>query len=112
MSSPDKLYRSIGEAGRLLRLQPHVLRYWEQEFGQLRPRRTAAGRRQYRSEDIQLLRVIRRLVHEEGYSIDGARRQLATICRKDSTERVLAETRRGLEKVLNILDGGSGTRVP
>ncbi len=112
MGSPDKLYRSIGEVSRLLRLEPHVLRHWEKEFRQLRPRRTAAGRRLYRGEDIRLLRVIRRLLHEEGYSSDGARRQLVNICRKDSAEHVLAETRRGLEKVLNILDGGSGTRVP
>ena len=72
---PEKLYR-IGEAATLLDLKTYVLRFWESEFPQLQPVRTAKGQRLYTEETIALLRRIRYLLHEKGMTIDGARRVL------------------------------------
>lgn len=72
---PEKLYR-IGEAANLLELKTYVLRFWESEFPQLQPVRTAKGQRLYSEETIVLLRRIRYLLHEKGMTIDGARRVL------------------------------------
>lgn len=66
----------IGEAARMLGLEPYVLRYWETEFPQLSPLRTEKGQRLYTQDDITLLRRIQKLLHEEGLTIEGARRRL------------------------------------
>ncbi|MBD3165863.1 MerR family transcriptional regulator [bacterium] len=71
-----KVYFSIGEVAELTGLQPHVLRYWETEFKQLRPKKGPSGARNYRPEDIELIQLIQHLLHEERYTIEGARRQL------------------------------------
>lgn len=71
----EKLYR-IGEAADLLELKTYVLRFWESEFPQLQPVRTAKGQRLYSEDTIALLRRIRYLLHEKGMTIDGARRVL------------------------------------
>ncbi len=70
-----RTYR-IGEAARLLDLEGYVLRFWETEFSQLRPMRTAKGQRIYSEADLALLRRIRFLLHEQGMTIEGARRVL------------------------------------
>lgn len=72
----EKTYR-IGEAARLLELETYVLRFWETEFTQLEPLRTAKGQRLYTEAHLKLLRRIRRLLHEQGLTIEGARRVLA-----------------------------------
>jgi DNA-binding transcriptional MerR regulator len=69
----EKLYR-IGDAATLLGLKSYVLRYWETEFPQLRPVRTGKGQRRYTERDMATLRRIRYLLHEEGLTIEGARR--------------------------------------
>ena len=69
--------RTIGEVARALGLKQHVLRYWECQFPMLRPLTRAGGRRYYRPEDIALLRQIDRLVHQQGFTIRGARLALA-----------------------------------
>lgn len=74
---PEKIYYKIGEAARLLDLPQYVLRYWETEFPELRPRKTGGGRRIYSRADIDLLQRLRHLLHEERYTIEGARRVLA-----------------------------------
>ena len=66
----------IGEAARELGLEPYVLRYWETEFPQLAPLRTEKGQRLYTQDDMTMLRRIQKLLHEEGLTIDGARRRL------------------------------------
>ena len=71
----EKLYR-IGEAAELLELKTYVLRFWETEFPQLTPLRTDKGQRLYSEEHINLLRHIKQLLHEQGMTIDGARRIL------------------------------------
>lgn len=72
---PDKRYFTIGEVGRLCDLKPHVLRYWEQEFNQLAPTKRR-NRRYYQHKDVVLVRRIRHLLYEQGFTIEGARLQL------------------------------------
>lgn len=79
----EQTYR-IGEAARLLNLESYVLRFWETEFSQLRPARTPKGQRLYSETDMELLRRIRFLLHEQGMTIEGARRVLA--CRDGCSE--------------------------
>lgn len=74
---PDKLYFSIGEVGELCDLKPHVLRYWEQEFPQLSPTKRRGNRRYYQRKDVLLVRQIKSLLYGKGYTIEGARLQLA-----------------------------------
>lgn len=74
---PDKLYFSIGEVGDLCNLKPHVLRYWEQEFPQLSPSKRRGNRRYYQRKDVLLVRQIKNLLYGKGYTIEGARLQLA-----------------------------------
>lgn len=81
---PDKIYFSIGEVARLCRLKPHVLRYWEQEFTQLAPSKRRGNRRYYQHKDVLLVRKIRELLHEQGYTIEGARQQLSSHQPKDN----------------------------
>lgn len=73
---PNKPYFRIGEVAELLGVETHVLRYWEAEFPQLRPTRAPSGQRLYRRPDVEKLILVRRLLHQEGYTIAGARRRL------------------------------------
>lgn len=75
---PDKLYFSIGEVSTLCDLRPHVLRYWEQEFPQLAPSKRRGNRRYYQRKDVVMVRQIRDLLYNQGYTIEGARQQLMT----------------------------------
>jgi DNA-binding transcriptional MerR regulator len=72
----EKPYRSISEVSELLNVKAHVLRYWETQFAMLRPRKNRAGARMYRPKDVELLREIRHLLHERGFTIAGARRKI------------------------------------
>ena len=74
---PDKLFFRIGEAADVVGVEPHVLRYWETEF-RLKPRRSASGQRMYRREDLSQFLVIRRLLHDDGFTIAGARKMLTS----------------------------------
>jgi DNA-binding transcriptional MerR regulator len=74
-----KLYYSISEVCRITGLEPHVLRYWETEFPQMRPRKNRAGNRAYRSKEIQYIHFIRQLLHDEKYTIQGAKKKLADV---------------------------------
>ncbi len=73
---PDKLFFSIGEAAELCGVDPHVLRYWEVEFSKLQPAKHRGGRRYYKPKDIELVRSIRYLLYNEGFTIAGAKKQL------------------------------------
>ncbi len=104
---PDKRYFKIGEVSKLCALEPHVLRYWEQEFSLLKPvKRT--GRRYYQREDILLVRQIRDLLYEQGYTIEGARKHLskdniAPVNKTDILTSVLQE----LESVMTELNAAA-----
>ncbi|HKM91473.1 MAG TPA: MerR family transcriptional regulator [Candidatus Acidoferrales bacterium] len=78
---PEKLYR-IGDVSRLTDTKPFVLRFWETEFPMLQPVKTPKGHRLYRQEDVDLIRAIKRLLYEEGFTIPGARRHLTDVLAK------------------------------
>lgn len=79
ISIPDKAYFSIGEVSEIFAIRPHVLRYWEQEFSQLRPAKRRGNRRYYRRSELQVVREIRRLLYDEGLTIPGARAKLINV---------------------------------
>ncbi len=73
---PGKRYFTIGEVSDLCNVKPHVLRYWEQEFPQLKPVKRRGNRRYYQRQDVVMIRQIRSLLYEQGYTIGGARLQM------------------------------------
>ena len=73
---PRKRYFAIGEVSELCAVKPHVLRYWEQEFPQLKPVKRRGNRRYYQHEDVQMVRRIRSLLYDQGFTIGGARQRL------------------------------------
>lgn len=105
-------FYSIGEACDLLGLEPHVLRYWETQFPALAPPKNRAGNRVYRPRDLETIALIRRLVHDEGYTLEGARRRLEELeeggaVRDHSAqaleESFVAQLREELEDLLRVL---------
>jgi len=74
---PTKRYFTIGEVGELCTVKPHVLRYWEQEFPQLKPVKRRGNRRYYQREDVLLIRQIKSLLYEQGFTIGGARQRMS-----------------------------------
>ena len=96
----EKLYWTIGEVAEQLELNPSVLRYWEKEFGLLRPRRDSKGDRLFTQADIRKVRMIQYLLKHRGFTIQGAREQLRTD--PESAER-LAELRERLVRVRALL---------
>ncbi|MCB2191231.1 MAG: MerR family transcriptional regulator [Deltaproteobacteria bacterium] len=102
---PDKPYLRIGEVARLLGTHTHVLRYWEDCFPQLKPVRAASGQRLFRKPDMETLLMIKRLLHEEGYTIAGARKRLAEIeqnSKQPASE--LGQVKDELKDILRLLD--------
>ena len=75
---PAKRYFTIGEVSELCAVKPHVLRYWEQEFAQLKPVKRRGNRRYYQHHEVLLIRRIRDLLYEQGFTINGARHRLET----------------------------------
>ena len=75
---PAKRYFTIGEVSELCAVKPHVLRYWEQEFTQLKPIKRRGNRRYYQHHEVLLIRRIRSLLYEQGFTINGARNRLET----------------------------------
>ncbi len=100
-SLPDKRYFTIGEASSLCGVQQHVLRYWEEEFPKLRPQRRN-NRRYYQRADLILVHQIQRLLHEEGYTVSGARNLLGSE-RSRSDASLRRELLRGLIEELEQL---------
>lgn len=74
---PPKRYFTIGEVGELCTVKPHVLRYWEQEFPQLKPVKRRGNRRYYQRQDVILIRQIKSLLYHQGFTIGGARQRLS-----------------------------------
>ena len=83
---PAKRYFTIGEVSDLCGVKSHVLRYWEQEFAQLRPMKRRGNRRYYQHHEVLLIRRIRELLYEQGFTISGARARLGTGPRDESQE--------------------------
>jgi DNA-binding transcriptional MerR regulator len=103
---PGKRYFTIGEVSELCAVKPHVLRYWEQEFPQLKPVKRRGNRRYYQRNDVLTIRQIRSLLYEQGYTIGGARQRM-TRDGGDVTvvamQAVLREAIEELEDVLRVL---------
>lgn len=103
---PGKRYFTIGEVSDLCLVKPHVLRYWEQEFPQLKPVKRRGNRRYYQRQDVMIIRQIRNLLYEQGFTIGGARQQLDSDgARNDSqqSQQIIRQLRTELEEVLDIL---------
>jgi DNA-binding transcriptional MerR regulator len=97
-SIPAKRYFTIGEVSELCGVKPHVLRYWEQEFTQLRPMKRRGNRRYYQHHEVLMIRRIRDLLYEQGFTISGARNKLQEIVQLER------EKKRAGEVMLNGLD--------
>ncbi len=78
MTKEQGAFRTIGELSRELSIKPHILRYWEDQFAMLTPLKRAGARRHYRPEDVKMVKMINRLLNDEGYTIKGARKFLAS----------------------------------
>jgi DNA-binding transcriptional MerR regulator len=108
---PAKRYFTIGEVSELCGVKPHVLRYWEQEFSQLKPVKRRGNRRYYQRHDVVLIREIRGLLYEQGFTIGGARQQLETDSKAEATQaapdqnkkRIIAEMLDELESLRALL---------
>jgi DNA-binding transcriptional MerR regulator len=126
---PAKRYFTIGEVSELCGVKPHVLRYWEQEFTQLKPVKRRGNRRYYQHHEVLLIRRIRELLYEEGFTISGARNRLDDVysqgreaARAEAAERLeaakgngngrgkvdVAELRKELREVIDGLASESG----
>lgn len=88
---PDKRYFTIGEVSDLCGVKPYVLRYWEQEFAQLKPMKRRGNRRYYQHHEVLLIRRIRRLLYEQGFTISGARNRLSDVPDDGASEPSHAE---------------------
>ena len=103
---PGKRYFTIGEVSDLCGVKPHVLRYWEQEFPQLKPLKRRGNRRYYQRQDVILIRQIRSLLYEHGFTIGGARQRLSGEEAKvdvNQSQQIIRQLRLELEEVLIIL---------
>jgi len=103
---PGKRYFTIGEVAELCSVKPHVLRYWEQEFPQLKPVKRRGNRRYYQRHDVILIRQIRSLLYDEGFTIGGARQKLEGEDGRDDqnqSQQIIKQTLMELEEVLQIL---------
>ena len=103
---PGKRYFTIGEVSELCGVKPHVLRYWEQEFPQLKPVKRRGNRRYYQRQDVLMIRQIRSLLYEQGFTIGGARQRMSgEDAREDVTQsqQIVHQVRLELEDVLQLL---------
>ena len=103
---PGKRYFTIGEVSDLCGVKPHVLRYWEQEFPQLKPVKRRGNRRYYQRHDVLLIRQIRSLLYDEGFTIGGARQRLEGEGAKDDvsqSQQIIRQTLVELEELLALL---------
>ena len=132
-TTDDKIYYKIGEACRVLDIQPYVLRYWETEFPSLAPSKSRSGQRVYTERELAVIRRIKELLYDEGYTIAGAKKRLEAELEGDGepggeeaveaagdpqAEQRVADLRRGIERalaeareLLTLLDG-DGSREP
>jgi DNA-binding transcriptional MerR regulator len=103
---PGKRYFTIGEVSELCAVKPHVLRYWEQEFPQLKPVKRRGNRRYYQRQDVLIIRQIRSLLYEEGFTIGGARQKLTGDEAKtdvSQSQQIIKQIRVELEDLLKVL---------
>ena len=107
---PAKRYFTIGEVSELCGVKPHVLRYWEQEFTQLKPVKRRGNRRYYQHHEVLLIRRIRELLYDQGFTISGARNRLDELGSEPvraarGSRGSLATLRKEIKSVLEVLRG-------
>ena len=108
---PSKRYFTIGEVSELCDVKPHVLRYWEQEFPTLKPVKRAGNRRYYQRQDVILVREIRALLYQDGYTIGGARQKLEDNGESQAVamdKALIKNMIRGLQEPEDMLNPDSG----
>ena len=101
---PVKRYFTIGEVGELCGVKPHVLRYWEQEFTQLRPMKRRGNRRYYQHHEVLMIRRIRDLLYDQGFTISGARNKLQEIVQVERDKRRAGEVMLEGVEVIEVED--------
>jgi DNA-binding transcriptional MerR regulator len=105
---PDKMYFKIGEVSEITGLEAHVLRFWESEFKNIKPRRTSTGQRMYRKEDIQLVLYIKHLLHNEKFTIQGARKHIeqeSSASKNNDPKKISLDIIKSeLQEILDMLD--------
>ena len=103
---PEKRYFTIGEVSELCGVKPHVLRYWEQEFTELSPIKRRGNRRYYQRHDVLMIRQIRSLLYEQGYTIGGAKAHIGSDDNKENsvrTKQLIQAMVAELEDILELL---------
>lgn len=117
MYIPNKLFFRIGEVAGLAEVEPYVLRYWETEFKNLRPKKNEKGQRLYQKKEVELALDIKKLLHKEGYTIEGAKKvlkerskeknkgpaQLSIPFDRGKIVKTLEETKKDLQAILKLL---------
>ena len=102
---PSKRYFTISEASNLCNVEAHVLRYWEQEFSQLSPIKRRGNRRYYQRHDVMLIRHIKELLYDNGYTIKGAKQKLSDEASDQETKSSsISAIRTELESIIDLLD--------
>jgi len=102
---PSKRYFTISEASNLCNVEAHVLRYWEQEFSQLSPIKRRGNRRYYQRHDVMLIRHIKELLYDSGYTIKGAKQKLSgEASDQESKSSSISAIRSELESIIDLLD--------
>ncbi|MDP2065491.1 MAG: MerR family transcriptional regulator [Burkholderiaceae bacterium] len=107
-SIPAKRYFTIGEVSDLCGVKPHVLRYWEQEFTQLRPMKRRGNRRYYQHHEVLMIRRIRDLLYDQGFTISGARNKLQELVQVERDKRKAGEVMLDGVDVIEIEDSTFG----
>ena len=106
---PAKRYFTIGEVSELCGVKPHVLRYWEQEFTQLRPMKRRGNRRYYQHHEVLMIRRIRDLLYDQGFTISGARNKLQEIVQVERDKRRAGEVMLdGVDDVIEVEESSFG----
>jgi DNA-binding transcriptional MerR regulator len=97
---PERVFYRIREVCNLTGLKPHILRYWENEFKDIRPTKSSKGQRLYRKRDLEAIFIIKKLLYEQRFTIDGAKKYLTT------QRRLVEEIKEELIEVIDILQKG------
>jgi DNA-binding transcriptional MerR regulator len=97
---PERVFYRIREVCNLTGLKPHILRYWENEFKDIRPTKSSKGQRLYRKRDLEAIFIIKKLLYEQRFTIDGAKKYLTT------QRRLVEEIKEELVEVIDILQKG------
>jgi DNA-binding transcriptional MerR regulator len=104
---PDKLYFRIGDVARLAGIKPYVLRFWETEFPGLGPKKSGTGHRLYRRQDVEMVLEIKRLLYEQRFTIEGARKFLETRAKTDAAAAAVKPSKRRSAKAVSSASGGT-----